>query len=79
MLGISGFCFSLIPVLWFIAFPLAVVGLVFGLVAMAEANSVRAGIGMAIVGTILCVLAIVLAAFLSVPVPLGVANAVVLV
>ena len=31
VLGIFGFCFSLIPDLWIIACPLAVVGLVFGL------------------------------------------------
>ena len=61
MLGIFGFCFSLIPVLWIIAFPLAVVGLVFGLIAVTEANRVRSGKGMAIIGTILCALALVLA------------------
>jgi hypothetical protein len=62
VLGIFGSCFGLIPILGIIAFPLAVVGLVFGIIAIAGANKgVRAGKGMAIVGTILCVLALVLA------------------
>ena len=76
VLGIVGICFSLIPVLWIIVFPLAVVGLVFGIVAITEANRVRARKGMAIVGTILCVLALVLAALFATPVPLGAANAI---
>ena len=76
VLGIFGFCFSLIPDLWIIAFPLAVVGLVFGLIAIREANKVRAGKGMAIIGTILCAPALVLATFFAAPALLGAANAV---
>ena len=67
VLGIFGFCFSLIPDLWIIACPLAVVGLVFGLNAIREPNGVRAGQGIAIVGTILCAPALVLATFFAVP------------
>jgi hypothetical protein len=70
VLGIFGICLSVIPVLWISVFPLGVVGVVFGLIAITEANRVRAGKRMAIVGTILCVLALVLAAFLGTPVPL---------
>jgi hypothetical protein len=70
VLGIFGICLSLIPVLWITAFPPAVVGLVFGLIAITEANRVRAGKGLALVGTILCVLALVLAAFFATAVPL---------
>lgn len=61
-LGIFGSCFGLIPILGIVAFPLAVVGLVLGVIAIAGASKgVRTGKGMAIVGTILCVLALVLA------------------
>jgi hypothetical protein len=67
VLGIFGFCFSLIPDLWIIACPLAVVGLVFGLNAIREPNRVRAGKRMAIVGTILCAPALVLATFFAAP------------
>jgi hypothetical protein len=62
VLGIFGSCFGLIPIFGIVAFPLAVVGLVFGVIAIVEAGKgVRTGKGMAIVGTILCVLALVLA------------------
>jgi hypothetical protein len=62
VLGIFGSCFGLIPLLGIVAFPLAVVGLVLGVIAIVGASKgVWAGKGMAIVGTILCVLALVLA------------------
>jgi hypothetical protein len=62
VLGIFGSCFGLIPLLGIVAFPLAVVGLVLGVIAIVGASKgVWTGKGMAIVGTILCVLALVLA------------------
>jgi hypothetical protein len=68
VLGIVGICLSVIPVRYISTFPFAVVGLVFGLVAIVEANRVRGKAkGMAIVGTILCALALVLAALFSAP------------
>jgi hypothetical protein len=70
VLGILGICLSVIHVLWIIAFPPGVVGLVFGLIAITEASRVRARKGLAIVGTILCVLALVLAVLFWVPVPM---------
>ncbi len=60
--GIAACCFGLIPILQFFAFPLAVVGLVLGVVGIARARKgFRTGKTMAIVATVLCVLGLVLA------------------
>ncbi len=62
--GIFGSCLGLVPGLGIAAFPFAVVGLVFGVIAMVGAiKGVRGGKAMAIAGTLLCVLALVLATF----------------
>lgn len=62
VLGILGCCFGLIPILGFVSFPLAAVGLVFGIIGVVGGlKGTRSGKIMAIVGSILCVLALVLA------------------
>jgi hypothetical protein len=62
VLGIVGSCFGLIPILGVVALPLGIVGLVFGILAISGARKgVRPGKGMAIAGTVLSVLAVVLA------------------
>lgn len=61
VLGIAALCLGLIPILGFIAFPLGVVGLVLGVIGIVNASRRRSGKAMAIIGTVLCVLALVLA------------------
>jgi hypothetical protein len=68
VLGIIGICFSVIPIPWMIAASPAVVGLVFGLVAITEADVHGKGKGMAIAGTILSALALMLSALFWAPV-----------
>ncbi|GFP49154.1 DUF4190 domain-containing protein [Mycobacterium kansasii] len=62
--GVFGSCLGLVPALGIAAFPFAVVGLACGVIAMIRASKgVRAGKAMAIAGTLLCVLALILATF----------------
>lgn len=63
VLGVIGAIFGLIPLLFWIAFPLGGLGLIFGSVGWRHAvkEPERGGKGLAIAGTILSVIAIALA------------------
>ncbi|VAZ99275.1 hypothetical protein LAUMK35_04269 [Mycobacterium pseudokansasii] len=62
--GVFGSSLGLVPALGIAAFPFAVVGLACGVIAMVRASKgVRTGKAMAIAGTLLCVLALILATF----------------
>lgn len=58
VMGIAAICLGLIPILGYIAFPLAAVGLVLGIISIARSR--QSGRGMAITGSVLCVLGLVL-------------------
>lgn len=64
LIGIFGSCSGLVPGFGVAALPVAAVGLIFGVIAWAGASKgVRPGKAMAVAGTLLCVLALILATF----------------
>lgn len=64
LIGIFASCSGLIPGFGVAALPMAAVGLIFGVIAWVGANrGVRPGKAMAVAGTLLCVMALILATF----------------
>lgn len=61
VLGIIACCLGLIPILGYFAFPLAAAGLALGIIAINRSRKAQSGKGMAITGTVLCALGLVLA------------------